>query len=152
MIDLTEWVAGRYYALQITTWQQWVLRLLMLAAGAGAAWLSAAWVAPVLLTPWALVTAAVLLACVLWPDSVLPLLVVVLVALPWFGGGAEGPWWRQLTVVALSALFHLTAAYCALAPTFATITGRLGQRLTGAVAAFVAGSAVVAGLSLLLAG
>lgn len=143
MIDLVEWVADRIYALQITTWQQWLLRGLLLAAGAGTAQMAAAWVVPGALPAWWAVTGVLLLASVVRPDSLAPLLTLVMVALAWFGGGAGGLWWQYVAVVSLASLFHLLAAYATAAPPFAVVRGRVARRMVAATVAFVAVSALV---------
>ena len=64
MTDLAELVAGWIYAVRITSWQQWLLRLTVLGSGAGAAALCWAWFPVVIST--ALLVTAVLLAAALF--------------------------------------------------------------------------------------
>ncbi|MDO5676187.1 MAG: hypothetical protein Q4G35_01630 [Propionibacteriaceae bacterium] len=144
MIDVVEWVTGRIYALRITSWQQWLLRGMVVAAGVAAGWLASAWVAPMILTLWWVLTVAAVLAAAVRPDSLAPLLAVTPVALAWLGGGADAQWWRHIAVVACVALFHLAAAFAAAAPTFSGIRGRVARRMLLAGVAFLLLSVLVA--------
>lgn len=145
MIDLAEWVAGRIYALQIASLEQWLLRGLLCAAGLGAAYLSAGWVGSVILTPWWVVTLVLLLCATLRPDSLAPLLALVPVILAWLGGGGDASWWRHLAVATLVSVFHLLAAWAAAAPSFAVIRGRAARRMLLSVLSFVCVTAGAAG-------
>ena len=150
MRDLAEIVAGWIYALRITSGQQWVLRLVVLGSGAGAAALCLAWF-PILLSTALLVTAALLAAAsAVRPDSAAGLFHAAVVSVWWLAGGAGGQWWQWLAVAALVAVFHLTTAFAAAAPSYAVITGRAGARMSRAVAGFVAVS-VAAGAAALAA-
>ena len=161
MRDLAEVLAGWIYALQITSGQQWVLRLIVFVSGAGAAALCALWF-PVLISS-VLLASALVMACasVIRPDSMAPLFFVVVVGLWWLAGGAAaslpdghgGNTWRWLGISALVALFHLSTAFAAAAPSYARITGRaaalLSRGVLGYVAVSIAVGAAVLGLSAL---
>ena len=150
MRDLAEIVAGWIYALRITSGQQWALRLLVLGSGAGVAALCWVWF-PILLSTALLVTAALLAAAsAVRPDSAAALFHAAVVSVWWLAGGAAGQWWQWLAVAALVAVFHLTTAFAAAAPSYAVITGRAGARMSRAVAGFVAVS-VAAGAAALAA-
>ena len=138
MTDLAELVAGWIYAVRITSWQQWLLRLTVLGSGAGAAALCWAWF-PVVISTALLVTAVLLAALsAVRPDSSAPLVHAGVVGLWWLAGGADGVWWQWLAVAALVGVFHLTAALAAAAPSWAVITRRAGARMSRAVAGFAA--------------
>ncbi len=159
MRDLAELFAGWIYALQITSGQQWILRLTMFASGALAAVLCGVWF-PVLISTALLVTALVLvLASVVRPDSTSPLFFVAVVGLWWLAGGAGAPLqggdggspWRWVSVAAAVAVFHLTTAFAAAAPSYARITRRaavlLSRGVVGYVAVCVAAGMTVIGLT-----
>ncbi|RMB59861.1 hypothetical protein [Tessaracoccus antarcticus] len=151
MRDLAEVLAGWIYALQITSGQQWVLRLTVLSSGVGAAVLCNLWF-PVLISPALLVTALVMaFASVIRPDSVAPLFFVAAVGLWWLagaaaasqpdgGGGTPGRW---LGVTVLVAVFHLSTAFAAAAPSYARVTGRAAKLLSLAGVGYVAVSVAV---------
>ncbi|MHA6523917.1 hypothetical protein [Tessaracoccus sp. G1721] len=148
MRDLAELVAGWIYTLRITSGQQWVLRLVVLGSGAGAAALCEAWF-PVVISTTLLVTAVLLAAAsTVRPDSSAGLFHAVVVAVWWLAGGAGGQWWQWLAVAALVAVFHLTSAFAAAAPSYAVITGRAGAQMSRAVVGFAAVS-VAAGAAVL---
>lgn len=161
MRDLEEGLAGWIHAVQIMSWQQWVLRLTLLASGAAAAALCSVWF-PVTVSTTLLVVALVLaLGSAVWPDSVAPLFFIAVVALWWLAGGAGsslpggdgGSPWRWLGVSAAVAVFHLSSAFAAAAPSYARITGRaavlLSRGLIGFVAVSVGVGAAVLGLAAL---
>ncbi|MEO7587255.1 MAG: hypothetical protein ABIS84_04430 [Arachnia sp.] len=161
MRDLEEGLAGWIHAVQIMSGQQWVLRLTLLAAGVATATLCNAWF-PVTVSTTLLVAALVLaLASAVWPDSVAPLFFIAVVALWWLAGGAGaslpggdgGSPWRWLGASAAVAVFHLSCAFAAAAPSYAHITGRaavlLSRGLLGFVAVSVAAGAAVLGLAAL---
>ena len=121
MIDIAELVSGWIYALRITTWQQWVLRVTILLAGTVFILLALPWAAVVVAPAWIALTALGVVATAIRPDSILPLLTMVPLVLAWSGGGADATWWRYAAVVAAVAVFHLAATYAAAAPSFAHI-------------------------------
>ncbi len=156
MRDLAEVFAGWIYALHIMSGQQWVLRLIVLTSGIGTAILCDVWF-PVLLSTPLLVTAVVLaFTSVVRPDSVTPMLFIAVVALWWLAGGAVAPvqggdggsLWRWLSVAATVAVFHMTTAFAAAAPSYARITARAAAMLLRGLVGFVAVS-VAAGTAVL---
>ncbi len=161
MRDVAELFAGWIYAVQITSGQQWLLRLTMLASGVGAAVLCDVWF-PVLISTALLVTAlALAFASVVRPDSTSPLFFIAVVGLWWLAGGAGAPTqggdggnpWRWLSVAAVVAVFHLTTAFAAAAPSYARVTrraaGLLSRGVVGYVAVSVAAGTAVLGLTAL---
>ena len=143
MRDLAELVAAWIYAVRITSGQQWALRMVVLASGVGAAALCGAWF-PTVVSPALFVVAALMAAAsVVRPDSAAPLGLVAVVALSWLSGGADSPWWQWLVVAGLVAGFHLSVAFAAAAPSYATITGRAARRMAGGLAGFVGVSVAV---------
>ncbi|MDO5735792.1 MAG: hypothetical protein Q4P15_04900 [Propionibacteriaceae bacterium] len=156
MIDVAELVAGWIYSLQIMSWQQWVLRVSVLASGIVAAVMCFLWF-PVVVSPALLATAVVLvLASVIRPDSLAPLSLVGVVALWWLSGGAVaagpsddgGSPWRWLSMSAVVAVFHLSTAFAAAAPSYARITGRAAMLMVRSAAGYVA-VGLVAGAAVL---
>lgn len=121
MIDLVELVSGWIYALRITTWQQWVLRGIILLAGVVIAALCLPWVAAVIAPAWLALFALGVLSTAIVPDSFAPLLTMIPLFLAWSGGGVDAAWWRYAAVAAAVAVFHLAATYAAAAPSFARI-------------------------------
>lgn len=161
MRDFAEVVAGWIYALQIVSGQQWVLRLTVLASGTTAAVLCGVWF-PLMISTALLVTALVLVfVSVLRPDSAAPLFFIAVVGLWWLAGGAGastpggygGSPWSWLAIAAAVAVFQLSTAFAAAAPSYARITGRaaalLSRGMLGYVAVSVAAGAAVLGLTVL---
>ncbi|HJE51497.1 MAG TPA: hypothetical protein K8V15_05900 [Tessaracoccus flavescens] len=121
MFDLAEVISNWIFALRITTWQQWLLRGGMVAAGAVAAWVSLPWVTLTILPVWVALVAVGLLWSAIRPDSTAPLFALVPYVMAWSGGGADSEWWRYATVVAGLLVFHATATFAAAAPTYADV-------------------------------
>lgn len=148
MIDVAELIAGWIYAVRITTPGQWLLRVVMLVAGGVGAVVVADWVPEAIRGPWLAVTLGLLLATLMLPDSVVPLLAMGMTVAGWAMGGAGAPWWVQLLVAALTALFHVTAAQAATAPSYSAITRRAGGRMAAVAAGFVGVSTAAAAVAL----
>ncbi|MHA6513799.1 hypothetical protein [Tessaracoccus sp. Z1128] len=144
MRDLAELVAGWIYALRITSGQQWVLRMIVLSSGLGAAVLCALWFPVVVSTALLVTTVLLAFASVVRPNSAASLGLVAVVALSWLAGGAGASWWKWLVIAAVVAVFHLTTAFAAAAPSYATITPRAAGRMARGAAGFV-GASVAAG-------
>lgn len=149
MRDLAELVAAWIYALQITSRQQWVLRAAVVTSGAGSAILCWLWFPTVVSTALLVATILLALAATVRPDSAAAWGLVAVVAVSWLSGGAHAEWWQWLAVAAVVAVFHLTTAFAAAAPSYATITRRAASRMAAGVAGFTgvsvaAGAAVVA--------
>lgn len=111
--------ADHAYVVQITSGAQWVLRLVVLAAGAGALVAINCW-APFLLAPYC--TAAcglVALWQVVRPESLAGGVFVAVVVLWWLWAGASAPLWQAGVVAVLLAVQHLGLAYAAAAPPWA---------------------------------
>ena len=143
MRDLAELVAAWIYAVRITSGQQWALRMVVLASGVGAAALCAAGFPTVVSSALFVVAALMTAASVVRPDSAAPLGLVAVVALSWLSGGAYSAWWEWLAVAGLVAVFHLSVAFAAAAPSYATITGRAARRMVRGLAGFVGVSVAV---------
>lgn len=151
MRGIADSIADLIQSFRLATAGQWALRTTLLLSLVGAG-LLCLWWWPVLGSGLLLVFVVV---CALWsvgqPDSWAPLVGTVGIAVWWLAGAAGASWWQTLVVALLLAVFHLTSAHAASAPSYTQIRRGAVAVLGSRALAYLGACAVGAGLVFVVA-
>lgn len=146
MNAIAEWIAEALIRARQTTRFQWLLRMMIMVAGAAAFGLSWLWLdvffGPVLL---GLGLVGLVVAGV-HPDSPATAGVVVVLLLWWLLGGQDVALWRPGVVAVTVGVMHLAAAWASVGPSHGAGTRRLTTSMLRAGAAYVAAVVVACGV------